>query len=54
MAERAQRDGRSHVAARSQEQVRELEKQAQEIRNLVLAGVGATEAPVTDESGSVN
>lgn len=47
MADRAERDGRPNIAARNQEQARQLEKQAQEIRNLVLAGLGVTETPVT-------
>jgi len=48
MADRAERDGRPNIAARNQEQARQLEKQAQEIRNLVVAGLGVTETPVTD------
>jgi two-component system chemotaxis response regulator CheB len=45
MAERAISKGRKSIAERYQDRARELEKQAQQVRNLVLAGVGAAEAP---------
>ena len=44
MAERAISKGRTSIASRYQDRARELEKQAQQVRNLVLAGVGAAEA----------
>ncbi|HEY3162116.1 MAG TPA: chemotaxis protein CheB [Vicinamibacterales bacterium] len=43
MAERASRQGRASWAARCQDRARELEDQAQQVRNLVLAGAGAAE-----------
>ena len=44
MAERARRQRRPASAKRYEDRVRELEQQAQDVRNLVLAGVGdATE-----------
>jgi two-component system chemotaxis response regulator CheB len=52
MAERAISKGRTSIADRYQERARELEKQAQQVRNLVLAGVGAADAaeePVPEE-----
>ena len=45
MAERAMSKDLTSLAARYQERARELERQAQQVRNLVLAGVGAEEAP---------
>lgn len=44
MAERAMSKGRNSLSERFQDRARELEKQAQQVRNLVLAGVGAAEA----------
>ena len=44
MAERAMSKDLKSLAARYQERARELERQAQQVRNLVLAGVGASEA----------
>ena len=44
MAERAMSQGLTSLAERYQARARELERQAQQVRNLVLAGVGAEEA----------
>ena len=43
MADRSHRQGNIATAERHADRARELDKQAQEIRNLVLAGVGAAE-----------
>jgi two-component system chemotaxis response regulator CheB len=44
MAERARRQGSESTAARYHDRAQQLDGQAQQIRNLVLAGVGAQEA----------
>jgi two-component system chemotaxis response regulator CheB len=44
MAERVLGKGRGLLAARLQERARELDEQAQQVRNLVLAGVGAAQS----------
>jgi len=43
MAERASRQGLASSARRSQDRARALDEQARQVRNLVLAGVGAAE-----------
>jgi two-component system chemotaxis response regulator CheB len=48
MADRARRHGMLSSAERYDERARELERQAQDVRNLVLAGVGAADE-VADE-----
>jgi len=45
MADRAARQGLSASADRYQDRIRELERQAQQVRTLLLAGVGAAEEP---------
>ena len=49
MAERATRQGRTSFAARCRDRAQELDQQAQQVRNLVLAGVGAAEEATTEE-----
>ena len=49
MAERARRNGRTTSAERFQGRARELEEQAQQVRNLVLAGVGAAQEEMEEE-----
>jgi two-component system chemotaxis response regulator CheB len=48
MAERAKRQGRASSAGRHEARAHDLDQQAQQVRNLVLAGVGAAEE-ATDE-----
>ena len=49
MAERARRNGRTTSAERFDERARELDEQAQQVRNLVLAGVGAAQEEIAEE-----
>jgi two-component system chemotaxis response regulator CheB len=48
MAERARRQGLSSSADRYQERAAELDRQAQQVRHLVLTGVGAAGAPIEE------
>jgi two-component system chemotaxis response regulator CheB len=46
MADRAERQGMATSAARFHDRAREVERQAQQVRTLLLAGVGAADEPV--------
>jgi len=52
MAERVSRQGMTTSVERYQQRVRELEQQAQQVRTLLLAGVGAADAPAVEETPS--
>jgi two-component system, chemotaxis family, protein-glutamate methylesterase/glutaminase len=50
MAERAMVKGKRITAERYRQRARELDAQAEQVRGLVLAGVGAADAPADEES----
>jgi len=49
MAERAMLNGKTLTADRYKERARELDAQAEQVRNLVLAGVGSAEEESSSE-----